>query len=104
MREQQFTGFRANEITNPWVDDYGVKYSPSRKKLISCPKGLISYTILNGTEVICDGAFDNCSYLEKAIPNSVTLIGNGVFDECSSLKKLTIPDSVTHLGNCTFFS
>ncbi|CAK9035167.1 unnamed protein product [Durusdinium trenchii] len=36
------------------------------------------------------------------IPDSVTHIGDGAFHGCSSLVKVTIPDSVTHIGDCAF--
>ena len=44
-----------------------------------------------------------CSSLTSVtIPNSVTSIGNGTFYECSSLSSVTIPNSVTSIGHGTF--
>ena len=75
-------------------DKYGVKYSRDGKKLL---KGYSSFWVKDsfvreGTEVICDGAFGYCKYLQSiTIPNSVTKIGNYAFfytplDEPSRLR------------------
>ena len=49
-------------------------------------------------------AFANCSSLTSVtIPNSVTSIGDKTFYGCSSLTSVTIPNSVTSIGNKTFY-
>ncbi|MDY4675695.1 MAG: leucine-rich repeat domain-containing protein [Candidatus Borkfalkiaceae bacterium] len=55
-------------------------------------------------KIIQDVAFNNCPALEKiTIPNSVTSIGNNAF--CySGLTSVIIPDSVTTIGNNAFGS
>ena len=45
-----------------------------------------------------------CSSLTSVtIPNSVTYIGENVFARCSSLASVTIPNSVTSIGNMAFY-
>ena len=63
-----------------------------------------SYEIATGTRVIADGAFHWCSALTQVtIPGSVTSIGNDAFGFCSALKQVTIPGSVTSIGDQAFY-
>ena len=86
-------------------DEYGVKYSRDGKKLLKasfsfCEK---EYVVREETEVICDGAFSGCGFLQSiTIPNSVTKIGDGAFIRCYSLQSITIPNSVTSIGDEAF--
>ena len=71
----------------------GAKYSRDKKRLLK-PKGNIisNFSILPGTEVICDDAFRECKYLKQiTIPNSVTHIGGYAFNGCENLQQITIP-------------
>ena len=48
-------------------------------------------------------AFSYCSSLTSiSIPSSVTSIGNGAFNECRSLTFINIPPSVTSIGESAF--
>ncbi len=48
-------------------------------------------------------AFSGCSNLTGVtIPSSVTSIGDGAFDECTNLTSIRIPDSVTNIGSSAF--
>ncbi|MBQ7378347.1 MAG: leucine-rich repeat domain-containing protein [Clostridia bacterium] len=65
------------------------------------PNGLTSVTVTGGN--ILYGAFSNCTSLKSiTIPNSVTSIGNYAFSDCTSLTSITIPDSVTSIGYSAF--
>ena len=110
-----------------YTDEYGVKFSPDRKRLLKAPRDLVSYTIPSTVTAICDGAFYWCHRLSSltipnsvttigdrafsrsyhltslTIPNSVTSIGDSAFESCSSLTSLTIPNSVTSIGNAAFW-
>jgi hypothetical protein len=49
-------------------------------------------------------AFYACTSLASVtIPNSVTSIGEGAFYGCTSLTNVTIPNSVTNIGAWAFF-
>jgi hypothetical protein len=63
---------------------------------------LTSVTIGSGITSIW-WAFGACESLTNVtIPASVTTIGNGAFSGCSSLTSVTIPDSVTSIGGDAF--
>lgn len=86
-------------------DEYGVKYSRDGKKLLkaSLSSWEEKYVVREGTEVICDGAFEQCKSLESiTIPNSVTSIGDEAFGWCKSLQSVTISNSVTKIGDGAF--
>lgn len=49
------------------------------------------------------GAFSDCSgFASITIPDSVTSIGDSAFRNCSGLTSITIPDSVTTIGGGAF--
>ena len=51
-----------------------------------------------------EGAFSYCSVLTSVtIPNSVTSIGDHAFYSCSGLTSITIPNSVTNIGDYAFY-
>ena len=56
------------------------------------PPKINDYIIKEGTLVICDNAFTNCSGLIKVeLPNSLVRIGKNVFDGCDNLESIIIP-------------
>ena len=88
-----------------YTDEYGVKFSPDRKRLLKAPDDLVFYTIPDTVTTICDDAFYWCHRLTSlTIPNSVTTIGNRAFSRSFYLTSLTIPNSVTSIGNSAFKS
>ena len=55
------------------------------------------------TKIICCRAFEGFTALISiTIPGSVTSIGNGAFSDCKSLTSITIPDSVISIGISAF--
>ena len=91
-------------IANGIKDEYGCIYSPDGKRLLKGNRNITSYTVKEGTKVICDGAFFDCRFLQSiVIPNSVTEIGNRAFWNCKSLQSIVIPNSVTSIGDEAFY-
>ena len=60
--------------------------------------------MLTGVKAIVGGAFWRCDNLKEiTIPSSVTSIGNFAFSDCESLKSITIPNSVTSIEDGAFY-
>ena len=74
-------------LQNKYIDEFGVEYTSDKKYLLSWHNPLMaetefpdSYTICEGTEVICDEAFMFCKSLTSiSLPKSLRFIGNSVF-------------------------
>ena len=54
--EELFTEAIYEDWENVRIDEYGVKYSADRKRLLSASKNLRAYSIKRGTKVICNNA------------------------------------------------
>ncbi len=63
-----------------------------------------TYQVKPDTKTIADNAFECCEGLKKiAIPESVTHIGNKAFQICSGLTDIIIPKNVTGIGDGAFY-
>ncbi len=74
------------------------------KHLISAKENIEgSYCIKEGTKTIAGCALEDCAMLTSVtIPDSVTSIGDGAFGGCALLATMDIPDSVTNIGSSAF--
>ncbi len=63
------------------------------------------YTIKEGTKMIADSAFKNCTGLtDVVIPDSVTVISGQMFSGCSALESVDIGDGVTRIVSSAFLN
>ncbi len=99
----ELVSVRNDTISNVWLDDKGVMYSANKKRLLKAPEGLRGkYTVLPGTEVICNHAFHHAENLTGVnLPEGLKAIGSA-FWGCGSLRSITLPDSVCWIGACAF--
>ena len=104
MDEDLSTKPTEEELKEAFVDEWGVKYSKDRRKLLKVSGELSgAYSVKEGTRIICDRAFWYCRSLsEIVIPSSVTSIGDSAFSGCYSLSEIVIPSSVTNIGDWAF--
>lgn len=89
------------ELLNAWTDEYGAKYTPDRKKLIS-GANCKEYTVAYGTKIICYYSFAHSCTEQVTIPDTVIYIAEEAFF-LSKIKKINIPDSVKAVGCEAFF-
>ncbi len=118
LREDDFSTVVTNEeLMDAWVDQYGVRYSKDKKRLLKRNLNILSYSIEEGTTIIGNRAFSN-HYIgtfspwtidlapdeltEIFIPNTVKQIGESAFWGCKSLKKVIVPESVEYIGRHAF--
>ena len=92
------------DLANAWTDEFGVKYSADRKRLLKAFSGINEYSIKDDVKVICDRAFKDCKELSSiSIPNGVITIGESAFYNLVNLKSIAIPNSVVTIGKLAFF-
>lgn len=72
---------------------------------VTIPSTIDGKTVISLKGDYNDGAFQNCAGLTGiTIPNTITTIGEYAFRNCTGLKTVTIPDSVTSIEECAFES
>ena len=103
INEENFsTKVDEKDRINVWKDQFGALYSIDRKRLM-IGSDIKEYSVMDGTKVICDNAFENCKNLcSVIIPDSVVEIGACAFAECNKLVSIIIPNRITEIDGYTF--
>ncbi len=112
------TSINVNEKNTKYSSQNGVLFNKDKTELIRYPLGKknSTYKIPDSVKVIVENAFDaqddnvvsskfgdyRSSLESVTIPDSVTEIGDYAFRGCKSLTDVTIPDSVTVIGSEAF--
>lgn len=103
INEQFNTIVTDDDKSTAWVDKYGVSYSPDRKRLLRANSKLIDYKVAEGTEIICDYAFFQCSSIKTIdFPDSLKCIGAKAFNNCVKLDSITLPQSLVSIRGNSF--
>lgn len=105
----------------------GGLYTSDKKTLLSCLSNEVAFDVLDGVEIVSDGAFyenrhlqiinlpqslieigDNafwgCDFVRIKLPDSIKRIGNFAFGNCEQLSKMVLPNSLEYLGKNAFWS
>ena len=101
--ENLSTEVTEEDLANAWTDEYGVKYSKDKKRLLKAPRDLKEYSILESTQIICDEAFYRSNIEDVVIPKQTLKIGLGAFSAMSYLSSLSVETGnmiYDSRGNC----
>lgn len=93
-------------VRNPYYSSRnGILYNKEQTTLMKCP-GNIPYTsfdIPNGVKTICSYAFSDCVNMTQiTIPSSVTAIGNGAFMGCGATEIRCLATTPPSVGDTPF--
>ncbi len=99
-----------DDLLSGLLDENGVLYSKDGKTVFTHSKGLSSYIIKSGTEIINAKAFspidgvdkDNISLKEIILPNSITTIWDSAFAYNEGLQEISLPSSIKTIGKDVF--
>ena len=96
MDEDLSTETTIEELKEAFVDEWGVKYSKDGRKLLKAPGKLSgAYSVKEGTRIICDWAFSDCSSLKYiSIPKSVICLNANTFAEWNGKLECLSPNFV----------
>ena len=98
------------EIADGVEDAYGVVYSRDGTELLKCNNfDLKSYHVKMGCKVIrgyafyCDDFFHSHSLVDITLPDSLTHIGDSAFNCCKNLITIKLSNNLTYIGTAAFW-
>ena len=99
IEELYSTEVSEKDLAKVWEDEYGVKYSVDKKRILKAPKSLkgADYKIKEGTLVVCDCAFQSIGLHSIILPNSIQIIGRLAFANNDDMEYCNIPSSVNYI-------
>lgn len=94
---------KTNNITSMEVD--GGEASPVTTGYTFSTTGehTIRFTLANPITISTNAFYGCYSLTSVTIPDSVTIIGDGTFSYCSGLTSVNIPSAVTYIGRTAFY-
>jgi hypothetical protein len=103
----RLTTFTVSPSNPSYFSVNGVLYNKNQSILIQYPSNKIGTTYIVPSSVlsIAPCAFRHCASLTNvSLPNSLTYLGNRSFEYCSGLTSIDIPASVNSIGDFSFYS
>ncbi len=91
------------ECNRAVIDGYGVTYSTDGRRLVHGNCDLCEYTVRDGVEVICDGAFLDGFLQRITLPESLKVIGREAFAHCDKLEEVVLPAGVEDIRDGAFY-
>lgn len=88
--------FSGNDLEHAVDMGYEVYYSQDGKRLLDATAPLTTYTMEEGTEVVCNGAFCGTGAIEIIPAETLKAIGFNAFGS-KQLKRFVIPRNVRHI-------
>ena len=105
----------------------GGLYTSDKKTFLSCLSNEVAFDVVDGVEIVSDGAFYSnrhlqkinlpqslieigdgafwgCDFVRIQLPNSIKRIGEFAFCNCEQLSKIVLPDKLEYLGKNAFWS
>lgn len=98
------TDYSSEKYPSLFNDD-GVIYSEDRRVLLFVKKVFLpteEYHVLEGTEIIYEGAFANSNIHSIVLPQSLQVIGSLAFWSCRRLEFVYLPENVEYVGYAAF--
>ena len=83
------------------LDLSGAKIVAGGDKYLDTNSGTFSYTV-DKNDILPQHVFRGCKFISITIPSSVTNIGNSAFFNCIALTSIIIPNSVTSIASRAF--
>ena len=105
MKDALSTNITSGDFSSAIKDEYGVFYSQDGKRLLGIRDQDFlpdEYIVKDGTEVICDNAFQLTSLNKIAFPDSLVIIGERTFDECLNLKQVIMSNHIRTIKKFAF--
>jgi hypothetical protein len=100
---ESISRYSVQEFDQGYKDEHGVVYSQDGKKLLDCTEDIESYTVREGTEIICDSAFYRMYSLKNiTIPDSVFIIGRDAFQGCLLLSHVELSNNLLMIAASAF--
>ena len=99
----RLTEITVSDENENYSSEDGVLFNKEKTQLLRYPQGLEAeaYTVPDGVEDICEGAFFGCQFKEITLPESLKSVKDKAFDSAASLKNVNYLSTEKNWQNVT---